>query len=214
MSLERILAAFFVASLGSAVFCQPASAQWEGVNYMVSPVGCFPRDAGSSAKLELVNGAWAMLPQTIGSAYVLCPINISGDGTAKIKFAQLWFRLPGSAREFMRVNAKVMFRHRGYPGAHLAFQLGTDWDWNFGGDWLNNDYGYANKTAEWLDLPNFGRNYFVEVELRRNQATYPIAFTGLELRFKDPLNPQRDPAPAGDPDPVDPSGSPDELVFP
>lgn len=215
MSLRSVLTACVLAGLWTSAFTAPASAAWEGLNYHVSPVGCFPRDSQSASMLKLENGAWAMHESLLGSAYLLCPVNLSGDGTVKIKFAQLWFRLHPALRGDLYINARVMYRVRNSPGAHLAFQLGTDWDYNFGGNYMANDYGFSNKTAEWIDMPKFAHNYFLEVQLRRiRNASFPLAFTGFEFRFDDPMDPKRDPAPFDEPDPVDTDDSPNGLAYP
>src|SRR5262245_42097817 len=127
MNLRSLMTACVLAVLFTSAFSTPASAQWDGLNYHVSPVSCFPRDTESASMLKLENGAWAMHEGLLGSAYLLCPVNLSGDGTVKIKFAQLWFRLPPVVRDDLYINARVMYRVRNSPGAHLAFQLGTDW---------------------------------------------------------------------------------------
>ncbi|MGR8933413.1 MAG: hypothetical protein ACU837_03390 [Gammaproteobacteria bacterium] len=164
-----------------AIFPTAAQALPSNLYYMVSPPSCRPVNSSDNSKLRLVNGAWTFKTSQVGTAYLYCPINFSGDAAA-IDTVVLSYRdgftALGSDNGYVR--ADFMARNRSAAGTSSEFWLASTYG-------NGQEYGFdALTSAENSALannPKFGRINYLQVILHRSNASKEVAFTGFEIRF-------------------------------
>ena len=174
--LNCILAATFTLLLAgaNAAFATPS-----GLHYMVHPASCQPKSAADANRLEMNNGVWLFrdgVEQQAAKLY--CPVSFYGDSGA-FAAIQLWY-----IDQFNEFGTP--FSHSGYVQADLKSRERTTAGFTQLATIASNDgqLGHSYTYKYIGGGPDFGRNYYVEVTMWRENDNADVGFVGLAIIFQ------------------------------